>query len=245
MAVQVGVTIDRSSPVPLYHQLAEQLREAIASGRLRPGDQLENEMALAGRLNLARPTVRQAIQELVDRGLVLRRRGVGTMVANPKVHRRAELTSLYDDLCRAGGRPSTSVLRHELVRDERVAAALDLSPDADLLLIVRLRYSGDRPLALMSNWLPPAYHGITREDLEGSGLYALLRTRGARPVVAAQSIGARPPSAPERRHLLLKAAEPVLTMTRTAFDSEGNAVEHGDHCYRAQDYSIEVLIDQR
>ncbi|MGI5282124.1 GntR family transcriptional regulator [Nonomuraea polychroma] len=245
MAVHVGVTLDRSSPVPLYHQLAEQLRTAIADGRLQPGDQLENELALAERLNLARPTVRQAIQELVDRGLVLRRRGIGTTVANPKVHRRAELTSLYDDLTRAGGRPSTTVLRHELVRDERVAAALDLPPDTDLLSIVRLRLSGDRPLAIMRNWLPPPHHGISREDLQESGLYALLRERGVRPVVAAQSIGARPPTTPERRHLLLKPSEPVLTMTRTAFDSGGKAVEHGDHCYRAQDYSIEVLVDQR
>ncbi|TMR95988.1 GntR family transcriptional regulator [Nonomuraea basaltis] len=245
MAVQVGVTIDRSSPVPLYHQLAEQLRAAIAGGRLQPGDQLENEMSLAERLNLARPTVRQAIQELVDRGLVLRRRGIGTTVANPKVHRRAELTSLYDDLTRAGGLPATTVLRHELMRDERVASALDLPADTELLSIVRVRFSADRPLAIMRNWLPPAYHGITREDLESSGLYAVLRKRGARPVVAAQSIGARPPTAPERLHLLLKPAEPVLTMTRTAFDGEGNAVEHGDHCYRAQDYTIEVLVDER
>lgn len=245
MAVQVGVTIDRSSPVPLYHQLAEQLRAAITSGRLLPGDQLENEIALAERLNLARPTVRQAIQELADRGLVLRRRGIGTMVANPKVHRRAELTSLYDDLARAGGCPATSVLRHELVRDERVAAALDLPARTELLSVVRLRFSGDRPLALMRNWLPPAYHGISREALEESGLYAMLRKRGARPVVAAQSIGARPPTAEERRHLMLKAAEPVLTMSRTAFDAGGNAVEYGDHCYRAQDYTIEVLVDER
>jgi GntR family transcriptional regulator len=173
---------------------------------------------------------------------VLRRRGIGTTVANPKVHRRADLTSLFDDLTRAGGQPSTSVLRHELVRDERVATALDLPADTELLSLVRLRFSGNRPLAIMRNWLPPAHYDISREDLQESGLYALLRERGVRPVVAAQSIGARPPTSSERHHLRL---EPVLTMTRTAFDSGGKAVEHGDHCYRAQDYSIEVLVDQR
>jgi DNA-binding GntR family transcriptional regulator len=245
VAVQVGVTIDRSSPIPLYHQLAEQLRTAIAEGELQPGDPFENEIAMAERLNLSRPTVRRAIQELVDRGLLLRRRGLGTTVANRKVHRRAELTSLYDDLHRDGGHPATTVLRHELVRDAHIAAALDLPPDTELLSILRLRLSADRPLAVMHNWLPPAYHGITQEDLETAGLYAVLRDRGVRPVVAHQTIGARPPTDTERRHLRLKHCEPVLTMTRTAFDAEGRPVEHGDHCYRAQDYSIEVLVDQR
>jgi GntR family transcriptional regulator len=225
--------------------LAEQLSAAITSGRLQPGDPFENEIALADRLNLSRPTVRRAIQELVSQGLLLRRRGLGTTVANRKVHRRAELTSLYDDLKRDGARPSTTVLRHEPVRDEHVATALDLPADTELLSIVRLRSSDDRPLAILRNWLPPAYGDILKEDLEASGLYAVLRDRGVRPVVAHQSIGARMPTAAERRHLLLKPSEPVLTMTRVAFDAVGNPVEYGDHCYRAQDYSIEVMVDQR
>jgi DNA-binding GntR family transcriptional regulator len=245
VAIQVGVTIDRSSPVPLYHQLAEQLSTAIASGQLEPGDPFENEIAIAERLSLSRPTVRRAIQELVSQGLLLRRRGLGTTVANRKVHRRAELTSLYDDLKRDGGRPATTVLSHELVRDEHVATALDLPADAELLSIVRLRLSDDRPLAILRNWLPPAYNDITREQLEAEGLYAVLRDRGVRPVVAHQTIGARPPTTTERRHLRLKPSEPVLTMTRSAFDAVGSAVEYGDHCYRAQDYSIEVMVDER
>ncbi|WP_214103295.1 GntR family transcriptional regulator [Acrocarpospora catenulata] len=245
VARQVAVAIDRASPVPLYHQLAEQLGTAISSGELEPGDAFENEIALAERLSLSRPTVRRAIQELVNQGLLLRRRGLGTTVANRKVHRRAELTSLYDDLERAGGRPATRVLRHERVRDERVAAALDLAPDVELLAIVRLRLSDDRPLAILRNWLPPPYAGIPQSVLETKGLYAVLRDRGARPVVAHQTIGARPPTTEERRHLLLKPAEPVLTMTRTAFDAMGNAIEYGDHSYRAQDYSIDVMLDQR
>nr|WP_277349688.1 GntR family transcriptional regulator [Planosporangium thailandense] len=229
----------------MYHQLAEQLSGAIASGQLQPGDPFENEIALAERLNLSRPTVRRAIQELVSQGLLLRQRGLGTTVANRKVHRRAELTSLYDDLKRAGGRPTTTVLSHELVRDEQVAAALDLPADAELLSIVRLRLSDDQPLAVLRNWLPPAYNDITRECLETEGMYAVLRDRGARPVVAHQTISARMPTAAERRHLRLKSSEPVLTMTRSAFDATGNPVEYGDHCYRAQDYSIEVMLDKR
>lgn len=246
MAKQLDIRIDRGSPVPLYHQLAEQLSQAISSGALQPGDPFENEIALAERVGLSRPTVRRAIQELVGQGLLLRRRGLGTTVANRQIHRRAELTSLFDDLRRDGeAPPSTTVLSHEVVHDEHAAAALGLPPETPLLSIVRLRRAGDLPLAVMRNWLPPEYSDITREELEKDGLYAVLRERGVKPVVAHQRIGARTPTPTERRHLGLRPSQPVLTMTRSAFDAVGNPVEYGDHCYRAQDYTIEVMIDQR
>jgi GntR family transcriptional regulator len=244
-ALQVKVTIDRQSPVPLYHQLAEQLSNAITVGQLQPGDPFENEIAVAERLQVSRPTVRRAIQELVDQGLLIRRRGLGTTVANSKVHRKFELTSLYDDLLRDGRQPLTSVLTHEIVTNERAAAALDLPGDTALLHVVRVRHAGETPLAFMRNWLPPALSDLTREDLERHGLYAALRERGIRPVVAQQSIGARMPTSLERRHLEIRGSNPVLTMTRMAFDGSGSAVEFGDHSYRASDYTIDLMVDER
>lgn len=243
-AQQIQVTIDRASPVPLYHQLAEQLRASIDDGVLQPGDPFENEVAVAGRLRLSRPTVRRAIQELVDQGLLVRRRGLGTTVANKKVHRNLRLSSLYDDLERAGRQPSTRVLEYRQEIDERAASGLDLPVDTPLLHVVRLRFADDLPLALMHNWLPPI-PDLTRDELKRQGLYAVLRERGIKPVVAQQEIGARMPKAAERRHLKLGASQPVLTMTRMAFDASGTAVEFGDHCYRAADYSIALMVDER
>lgn len=244
-ALQLDVVIDRESPVPLYHQLSEQLTAAVEDGRLEPGDAFENEVALAGRLNLSRPTVRRAIQEMVDQGLLVRRRGLGTTVANRKVHRRARLSSLFDDLEAEGRHPRTTVLEMELRTDERAAAALDLEPETEMLSVVRVRLAEDQPLAIMHNWLPPAHADISREELEAQGLYALLRRRGVKPVVARQSIGARMPTAGERRELDLGAGSPVLTMTRMAFDATGAAIEFGDHAYRAEDYTIDLMLDER
>lgn len=244
-AQRLDVLIDRASPVPLYHQLAEQLTAAIEDGRLEPGDAFENEVALAERLALSRPTVRRAIQEMVDRGLLVRRRGLGTTVANRKVHRRARLSSLWDDLEAQGRAPSTRVLSLETATDERAAAALDVAADAELLSVVRLRLAGDLPLALMHNWLPPQHADLTVEELEATGLYAALRRRGVQPVVAQQSIGARMPTREEKKALQMGAGQPVLTMTRMAFDATGDAVEFGDHAYRAEDYTITLMLDER
>src|SRR3712207_5723926 len=99
--------IDRSSPTPLYFQLARAIEGAITGGSLPAGSRLENELVLAQQYGLSRPTVRRAVQELVDKGLLVRKRGVGTQVIQPHVRRSVELTSLYEDLVRSGGAPTT------------------------------------------------------------------------------------------------------------------------------------------
>jgi len=240
------ISIDWTSPVPLYHQLAEQLTAAISDGTLRPGDPFENEIAMSDRLGLSRPTVRRAISELVNKGLLVRRRGIGTTVANQMVHRKAELTSLYDDLVREGRTPRTDVLAlNTEAHDDRAAEMLGLPSGSAMVSIVRLRWAGEQPLAILRNWLPPAMNDLTVEELEADGLYAVLRARGVRPTVARQRIGARNATAEERRTLHMSKAEPLVTMTRSAYDADGSPVEYGDHCYRADQYSVDVLVSDR
>ncbi len=235
--------LDRSSPVPLYFQLAGQLQAAVEDGRLTTGDQIENEVALAVRLGVSRPTVRRAIQELVAKGLLVRRRGVGTQVASRMVHRRAELTSLHDDLVREGREPRTTVLDLQpQVQDSRAAAALALEPGTPVVLVERLRSAGDVPLAVMRNWLPPRFADLRRDELEASGLYTLLRARGGRPHVARQEIGARTSTPREARLLATRRSAPVLTVTRRAFDAAGSVLELGEHCYRSDSYTLEVTV---
>ena len=151
----LAVELDRSSPVPLYYQLAQAIEAAIRDGELSPGDRFENELALAKRLTLSRPTTRRAIQELVDKGLLVRKRGVGTQVVQNPVHRRVELTSLFDDLARAGQEPTTQLLDYRVgAPDEEVARELSLAEDREVVSIHRLRCANGEPLAVMTNHLP-------------------------------------------------------------------------------------------
>lgn len=242
----IPVVIDRTSPVPLYHQLAEQLTGAIESGTLQPGDPFENELALAARLDLSRPTVRRAIAELVGRGLLVRRRGVGTTVANQVIHRRDELSSFFDDLVRRGEKPTSEILELDRERVDAVAAeAMGLDPETPLLYLKRLRLTGDTPAAVMNNYLPPSLADLDEDELRTRGLYELLRARGIRPVIAHQVIGARRPTSAERKLLGLAAGDPLLTMARRAYDSEGGPVEYGDHCYRYDQYAFDVTVYER
>ncbi|MGQ7298124.1 GntR family transcriptional regulator [Quadrisphaera sp. KR29] len=237
--------IDRSSPVPLYQQLAEQLRAAIADGTLAPGSRLENEVAVAGRLGLSRPTVRQALQELVDGGLLVRRRGVGTQVVHPHVSRSMALTSLHDDLARSGRVPRTEVLGHASApAPPELAAALGLAPGAEVVTVRRLRLADGEPLALMTNHIPAAT-APTREQLETEGLYEVMRARGVQFRVARQTVGARLATAAEARLLHERPRAALVTMRRTAYDGAGHVVEVGDHVYRASRYAFETTLVDR
>ena len=235
--------IDRSSPVPLYFQVASRLEQAIISGELPAGSRLENEIALVHRLNLSRPTIRRALQELVGKGLLVRRRGVGTQVVQRPVTRKVELTSLYDDLSRGGQHPGTTLLSHEVIpADERLSERLSLTPRAPVLHLRRLRLTGAIPLAVLENFLPEEFTDLPVAELESRGLYQLMRARGTHMRVAQQRIGARPATPEEGRLLEIKSRSPLLTMDRTTYDDSGKAVEYGHHCYRPDLYSFEITL---
>ncbi|WP_338074641.1 GntR family transcriptional regulator [Kineococcus vitellinus] len=238
--------LDRSSPVPLYFQVARQIEQAIEGGKLPPGSRLENEITLADRLGLSRPTMRRAIQQLVDKGLLVRKRGVGTQVVHGQVTRPVELTSLHDDLAAHGQRPSTQVLLHEVVpAPGEVAASLAVAEGSPVLHLRRLRCSGDEPLAVLENWLPEQFTDLTEASLGERGMYQLLRSRGVGMRVARQRIGARRGTTEECRLLQENRGSPLLTMERTTHDDSGRAVEWGRHVYRASRYAFEVTLVDR
>jgi len=240
------ITLDRASPVPLYFQVAQQIESMIDRGELPPGSRLDNELQLADQTGLSRPTMRQAIQYLVDKGLLVRKRGVGTQVVHGRVKRRVELSSLYDDLAHANQRPSTVVLVCEVVpADDDVAVTLRLPPGTEIVHLERVRYTRDEPLAIMENWLPVGLADLTPERLERHGLYELLRAAGVHMRVASQRIGARAATATEAKLLHERRGAPLLTMTRTTYDDSGRAIEHGSHVYRPTLYSFEIALVER
>ncbi|MDD7928325.1 GntR family transcriptional regulator [Microbacterium thalli] len=231
---------------PLWIRLSRGLEGAIASGALVPGARLENEVSMSERLSLSRPTVRRAIQELVDKGLLVRRRGVGTQVVHGSVARQIDLTSLHDDLERSGRVPSTRVLDVTFARvGSEIATQLGVDPASRVLKIRRVRYADAVPIAVLENYLPEAFADITAERLAEVGLYSELRERGVTLRVARQRIGARRASVDEGLLLDIGRGAPVLTMDRTAYDADGAAVEYGHHCYRPDLYGFEMTLVDR
>ncbi|BBG03282.1 MULTISPECIES: GntR family transcriptional regulator [Pseudonocardia] len=243
-AVQVDVRLDRASPVPLYHQLAQAIEIAIESGALKPGDRLENELSLTRRLGLARPTARQAIQELVRKGLLVRRRGLGTQVVRPAIHRDVRLSSLYDDLTASGRAPETTVLAHESCTPATAGIPVlsELLPaDEPLQRLKRLRRADGEPLAIMTNFLPARFE-LGDGELAGRGLYTLLREQGAQIAIAHQIIGARLADADEAALLQQPAPLACVTAELVVYDDAGVLVELGRHLYRSDRYTVQTSL---
>jgi DNA-binding GntR family transcriptional regulator len=238
------IAIDRNSPLPLYHQLSSQLRVAIESGVLPKGEFLTNEIELADHWNVSRPTVRRAIQDLVDAGLLVRRRGVGTQVVNDQVRRPVRLSSLWDDLHDQGREPTTTVqtLRRTKAKGT-VAEALGILENTEVVFIERCRASGTQQLAILRNWITiDAGAHLTVENLTRNGLYTLLRQIGVRPHSASQRIGAIGATAGNARMLNVPVGAPLLTMRRVMQDDRGRTVELGEHVYDAQHYAVEMTV---
>jgi GntR family transcriptional regulator len=243
LEVMKSFSVDRHSPVPLYFQVAQHLEQAIDSGALQPGTLLLNEIDLADSLSLSRPTMRRAMQSLVEKGLVVRRRGIGTRVVQPKVRRPLELSSLYDDLARSGQAPTTEVLSFAMVpAAAEVAEKLRVDEGAEVLELVRLRAGGGKPIAKMTNYLPANLVGFAAEDLVARGLYDLIRGQGVTLHSAFQSIGARTATAADAKLLQEPRGAALLTMERVTYDDHGNIVEYGTHLYAASRYSFEISL---
>ncbi|NKG21633.1 GntR family transcriptional regulator [Paeniglutamicibacter terrestris] len=246
MSTDLNIQIDRSSPVPLYHQIVQGIEAAIHDGTLESGSRLENEIDLAQRLNLSRPTMRKAMDELVRSGLLVRKRGVGTQVVSSQVRRHLELSSLNDDLERSGKTPTTESLSFSHgPADKRVAELLQLPAGVNVFHFTRLRSVDGKPLALMENWVRDDIVSIDEQALNERGLYQILRDAGVNFRLANQRIGAM--VANDYQAPLLKVGEgsALVTMERTAVDDAGRNVETGSHVYRADSYSFEMTLVQR
>jgi GntR family transcriptional regulator len=244
VARKLEITLERNSPVPLYHQLAQSIEHAINVGELAPGDRLENEMTLTSRLGLSRPTGRQAIQELVKKGLLVRKRGVGTQVVRSQFRRDERLSSLNEDLAKAGRVPTTQLLEFSVGElDQEIRDSLDAADvvDIEFLKIRRLRFADDIPLAILTNYLP-AHFAVDEAELQEHGLYACLNALGVHLKIAHQRISARLMTDEEAG--LFEQSQPAacLTVDRLVYDDLGRFVEFGRHVYLADQYSIQSSL---
>ncbi|HEY6685471.1 MAG TPA: GntR family transcriptional regulator [Propionibacteriaceae bacterium] len=241
---ELDITLERNSPVPLYYQVAQAIEHAINTGALAPGDRLENELSLTSRLGLSRPTARQAIQELVKKGLLVRKRGVGTQVVRSQFRRTEALSSLNEDIIKAGKIPSTRLLEYSVgpldqdIRDAIDAAAVS---ESEFIKIRRLRLADDVPLAILTNYLPIRFE-ITEEDMQSKSLYACLRSLGVNLKIAHQQISARLMTDDEAELLDAETPAACLTVDRIAYDDVGQFVEFGRHMYHAAQYSIQSSL---
>lgn len=172
------------SPVPLYHQVELALRQKVLTGELPLGAPVPTEVQLQEAYGVSRSTVRKAIDELVQDGLIVKRHGVGTFVAEPKATSYACLSSFTAEAIRQGRSPGTEVLEFEIAAGRQPGAhQLGLGLEEPIVFAKRLRLLDGRPAFLASSFLPRRIvPELTAGSLEVEGidqsLYHLIESHG-------------------------------------------------------------------
>ncbi|MGA9333983.1 MAG: GntR family transcriptional regulator [Rudaea sp.] len=220
-----------------YVRLRSALQKMIETGVIEPGRSLPGERDLAQLLSLSRVTVRKAIAGLVENGLLTQRHGAGTFVNERIIKSSSRLTGFTDDLRARGLKPRVKFLDRSIgtVSPEE-ALALHLSPGSRVVRLRRLRFAGDKALALEDSAVP---HSILADPATVKlSLYATLERMGLRPTRALQRLRAVALDADQARLLQLPVGSPALAIERRAFLDDGRVVEFTRSLYRGDAYDF-------
>jgi GntR family transcriptional regulator len=240
--------LDRSVPVPLYHQVKQWIAERITSGELVPGAQLPNEISLCDVFGVSRGVVRQAMAELIKAGMITRRRGCGTFVCEPSVSEglNGGLMGLADDAVSGGRGPDSEVLAlRERLASDGVAGLLGLTVGEPVIELQRLHRLDGEPRLLVTTHLPARLvPGLTEQDLSGTAsLCDILRRRyRLRMSSAVQRVEAAVAATREARLLHIRRGDPLLVLRSWGYDETGRTLEYFVACHRGDRSAFEIRL---
>lgn len=239
-------SVDRSSPIPLYVQLKDILAARIESAEWQPGDRIPSGLELQKTYGLSRITVRRALAELVNAGLLDRQRGRGTFVTWPKiVHNPALYTSLTDRLLQQGMEPGWQILDVTWVPlTSQVGKQLQIANDTEVLRIRRLRLANDRPIGYHTAYLAAQFvQQIDKDALtEGGSLHYLHQLPQFAGSEAPRTVEAIAAGKEEAMQLGVKSGAPVLLIERVIISADNVPIEYLRAAYRGDRFKYHISL---
>ena len=234
------------SNVPLYNQLVAIIKRHISAGILSSGDLLPSEADLCRALSISRSTVRQAIGTLESEGLVVRRQGKGTFVAEPKVHRKTErVYSFTAEISSMGLTPSSELIEFSVIEPTPdIVKMLELrSPDVLVYKFTRIRKADGEPLILETSFYPQyIYPNLTRELLETHSFYSLLYDVGVIPYTAVDSYEAVKLSKADAELLHCRAGNAAFFVQRQTRTESGECYEFTQSYIRGDRTTLDIVL---
>lgn len=243
-------TIDKTVPIPLYYQLKQILLDEINSGTLKEGDIIPTELDFAQLYNISRTTIRQAITELVSEGYLYRKKGTGTFVSKPKINQDfiRKIETFNDEMRRKGLKPSTKVLKLELIdADFEAAKKLHLSPGEKVIQLNRLRFADNDPIVYIETLLPyQLCKAVFHRDLVTESLYDILseseNTKVKKVIRSVEAVLSEPQDA---SLLNIETGAPVQRIEFISYSSEGIPVEYSISRYSGAKnrFTVELILE--
>ncbi|WP_248924088.1 GntR family transcriptional regulator [Paenibacillus hamazuiensis] len=237
-------SIDQDTETPLYVQLIEKFRNMIETGEMQSGERFPAELELAKRYGVARITVRSAIAELVQDGLLVRHQGKGTFVAEQKIDRElVSVASFTDRMNSRGIRAGSRLVSVRTVKATgKQARLLGVEEGAAIVEIVRLRLSDGVPVALETSCLSAERcPGVEKEDLVEQSLYHLLDSKyGIRPAHSSKTLELARAMTKEAKLLGVKTGTPLFLLTAVVYSEDNQVMEYVKTLFRGDRFRFQV-----
>ncbi|MBU8823912.1 GntR family transcriptional regulator [Mycolicibacterium goodii] len=238
-AISDFVPVDQSVSLPLYVQVIDQIENGIRRGSLPPGSFLPAEPQLVRDFQVARGTLRRAIDYLIDKGLIVRVRGVGTRVAAAPGIDKPGIRSLYAELAAADRKPATRVLTVDTADADR--ALSDISGFAigtPLRIIRRLRLANDLPVAVMENYFPAEFPEPRVDELTERSMDEYWERIGHSAAMVRQEVIACLPTAEQSALLRIEPGTPILSEHLRVYDDSRQFTNYSRNFYHPTLYRM-------
>ena len=239
-------SLQADSNVPLYFQLVSIIKRYVSAGIMSPGDLLQSDAELCKNLAISRSTVRQAIGALEEEGLVVRKQGRGTFVAEPKMRRRSEnVYSFTSEITSMGFTPSSTLIEFGIISPSQdIMKMFSLTTNETLVYrFTRIRRVDGEPLMLETSFYPQyIYPNLTRELAETHSIYSLLYDVGIVPASAVDSYEAVRLSREEAELLGCKTGSAGFFHQRQTMSESGEIFEFTQSLIRGDRTKLEVTL---
>ncbi|MEH7492562.1 GntR family transcriptional regulator [Neobacillus niacini] len=231
--------INKNSPVPIYHQLEEYIKQQIENGLLVEEASIPSEREYAQTFQISRMTVRQAINNLVSDGYLKRQKGRGTFVNKKKVEQELQgMTSFTEDMLSRGMIPSSTLLSFQIIpADKKTATDLRIEVNNFVYKIKRIRLADSAPMALETAYIPvELVPGLTEENSNLS-LYQYIEDHLSLSISeATQEIEASIASSHDAEPLGINIGDPILLIERISYLQNEVPFELVESTFRADRY---------
>jgi GntR family transcriptional regulator len=231
------ITPGSRGETPLYQQMADNLRQLIRDGEVSAGDALPSERKLIEMTGTSRVTIRKAIDQLIAEGLLFRRQGAGTYIAEPIEQSGEELTGFTADARHRGESPTSLwLVRAIATPTEDEAKQLNIALSDKVVRLGRVRVSDGEPLAIEHAVVPIAL--LPDPDSIKDSLYDILSKNGNHPVSGTQKLCAALATPTEAALLSIAENSGILRIERKTFLADGTPVEYTRSAYRGDKYAF-------
>ena len=233
--------LEKKSQSPLYQQLMSRLKNDIMAGVYPPGARIPSEQVLCDTYGVSRVTVRKAMQDLVEAGLLVRRQGKGTFVAKERIQRNLQQITGFSQACMQNGHSAGArLVSAELVEaDHGDTEKLGVLPGSHVVEIIRLRLCDGEPVMLEINRFPAVYDFLLQESAEGS-LYEQLMQHGLIPTSAVHDISLGHATPMASRQLGCQPGDALLLLDETVLDQHGEPLHLSRQWIRGDKYTFRI-----